>query len=184
MIRVLIGIMFLVVSTSPTSVLAATPITNKRVTVGYVEYVSVPKVDAIFKAKMDTGAKTSSIHANIIEIKKRKKGDDDSGYVLFTIDTEDGASNSIKKPITRFVRIKLKTGGFQRRPVVEMKFCIAGVMVLEEVNLSNREDFLYDVLIGRNMLVKGGLVVDAAKDLSIKPNCRDDDDEKAGKAKP
>lgn len=158
---------------------AQIPPASKRVTVGYVEYVSIPKVDATLKAKMDTGAKTSSIHANIIEIKKRKKNESDSGYVIFTIQTEDGASNSIKKPITRFVKIKLKDGGFQRRPVVEMKFCIAGVMVHDEVNLSDREDFLYDVLIGRNMLVKGGLLVDAARDLSIKPNCIDDDEKAA-----
>jgi hypothetical protein len=152
---------------------------SKKVVVGYVEYISIPRMEKVLKAKMDTGAKTSSIHANVIEMKKRKKGDSDSGYVIFTVETDAGASKPIKKPITRIVRIKLKEGGFQRRPVVEMKFCIAGVMVLEEVNLSDREDFIYDVLIGRNMLIKGGLIVDAAKDLSVKPNCRDDDGVKA-----
>jgi hypothetical protein len=144
---------------------------DKRVTVGYVEYVAIPKLDTKLKAKMDTGAETSSIHANIIELKKRKKGEEDSGYVIFTVETHEGSSNLIKKPITRFVKIKLKTGGFQRRPVVEMAFCIAGVLVRDEVNLADREDFIYDVLVGRNMLIKGGLVVDAGKALSIKPNC-------------
>jgi hypothetical protein len=145
-----------------------------RTVVGYVEYVSVPKVTATLKAKMDTGAKTSSIHANIIEFKKHERGNEDSGYVIFTIKTKDGESKPIKKPITRIVRIKLKNGGFERRPVVQMQFCMAGVRVDDEVNLSNREDFIYDVLVGRNMLEKGGLVVDASRALSMKPNCAED----------
>lgn len=142
-----------------------------RTTVGYVEYVSVPKISTALKAKMDTGAKTSSIHANIIELKKHERGNEDSGYVIFTIHTKNGASKPIKKPLTRMVRIKLKNGGFERRPVVQMQFCMAGVMVEDEVNLSNRQDFIYDLLVGRNMLIKGGLVVDASRALSMKPNC-------------
>jgi hypothetical protein len=146
---------------------------DKHVTVGYVEYIAIPKLEKKLKAKMDTGAETSSIHAKIIELKKHKKSEEDSGYVIFTIETDEGSSSLIKKPITRFVKIKLKTGGFQRRPVIEMAFCIAGVLVRDEVNLADRDDFLYDVLVGRNMLVKGGLLVDATRTLSVKPNCID-----------
>lgn len=157
---------------------ATAPTLNKRFTVGYVEYVAIPKLETKLKAKLDTGAATSSIHAKIIELKKHKKGEEDSGYVIFTVETDQGSSSLIKKPITRFVKIKLKTGGFQRRPVVEMAFCIAGVMVRDEVNLADRDDFIYDVLVGRNMLIKGGLVVDASKTLGAKPNCIDPDNTK------
>ena len=42
-------------------------------------------------------------------------------------------------------------------------------MVEEEVNLSDRDTFLYDLLIGRNMLVKGRLVVDSSLTFTAKP---------------
>ena len=141
---------------------------EKALTVGYVENICVTEVDFVVKAKLDTGATTSSIHASIIEQSppdaKRK-----DRYVVFSIKTEKGLSPPIRKPISRWVKIKKKEGGFIRRPTVKMEFCIAGRMVEEEVNLSDRDTFLYDLLIGRNMLVKGRLVVDSSLTFTAKP---------------
>lgn len=140
---------------------------EKRIIVGYVEKITVPRVGAQFNSKLDTGAETSSIHASIVEMEE--KGDD--GYVIFTIDTEEGKSNHVKKSIQRMVNIKKKDGGLQRRPVVDMTFCIAGGLVKGEVNLSDREHFNYDVLVGRNMLEKGQFIVDVSKTYTAPPNC-------------
>jgi hypothetical protein len=148
--------------------------TDKRITVGYVEKVSLPAVDIKLKAKLDTGAKTSSIHANILEVtEKDKDKKKDKGFVVFTIETSDGSSKTIKKPIKRWVRIKKKESeGFIRRPVVNMTVCIAGQLVKdEEINLANRENFNYDLLIGRNMLEHGQLVIDVSKVFTTEPNC-------------
>ncbi len=139
---------------------------EKRIIVGYVENVEIEDIQTKIKAKLDTGAQTSSIHANIIE-----QNEDD---VIFEIvsDDENVENKNIKKPIERFVRIKKKRNdGFIRRPVVKMTFCIAGQRVTEEVNLAERDGFNYDLLIGRNMLEKGMLVVDVSKTFTSKPNC-------------
>ncbi|MDB9741947.1 RimK/LysX family protein [Akkermansiaceae bacterium] len=143
---------------------------KKKIIVGYIEKISIPALDMVIKAKLDTGATTSSIHAEIIEEpKKEKKGE--KQYITFTIQTEEGASKKIKKEITRWVAIKKKDGGTQQRPVVMMEFCIAGELVKEEVNLANRDNFIYDVLIGRNMLTKGNILIDSNLKFSSKPNC-------------
>lgn len=69
------------------------------------------------------------------------------------------------------VLIKKKEGGLQRRPVVTMTFCIAGRLIKDEVNLSDRGHFNYEVLVGRNMLTSGNLIIDASKAFTARPNC-------------
>jgi hypothetical protein len=145
--------------------------------VGYLEKVRVPHVDVVFRAKLDTGADTSSMHAEIIDLKKPKETEDGKGYVVFTLDSDQKKSNHIKKPLARIVRIKLRGGGYQRRPVVKMEFCIAGIVVHEEVNLTNRENFKYDLLVGRNMLAKGGFLIDSEATYTSTPNCAQEEEE-------
>ena len=142
---------------------------EKRVIIGYVENVRVKDVDAVIKAKLDTGAATSSIHVDIIE--------EDDDFVVFEIVAEKAEdTKKLKKEIVRHVRIKKKGGDDHiRRPVVEMTFCIAGQLVKEEVNLADRDGFIYDLLIGRNMLEKALLIVDVSKTFTGRPNCPADE---------
>ena len=147
--------------------------------VGYLEKVKLPHIDVIFKAKMDTGADISSMNAEVINLITKKQSEDGKAYVIFTLDTEGSKkSNHIKRPLVRMVRIKMRgeNGGYQRRPVIDMAFCIAGVLVHEEVNLSNRENFKYDLLVGRNALAKAGLLIDSNNIFTSKPNCASEED--------
>ena len=141
---------------------------EKQLIVGYVENISVTGTDFEVKAKLDTGATTTSINASIIEQSEPDAARKDR-YVIFAIKTKNGLSPPIRKKIDRWVRIKKKTGGYVRRPTVKMEFCIAGRMVEEEVNLADRDTFIYDLLIGRNMLAKGNLIVDPSLTFTAKP---------------
>lgn len=149
-------------------------LSEKRIIVGGIENVRIDEVDAVITAKLDTGAKTSSINARIIELT------DD--YVVFEIISKDEETENVKlkKKIERFVRIKGKNShdGTDenddktiRRPVVIMEFCIAGQLIECEVNLANRSNLKHDLLIGRNMLEKGQLIVDVSKSFTTNPNC-------------
>lgn len=142
--------------------------------IGWVEEVLLTDVGIRVKAKLDTGAKTSSIDSKIIDIRKTgKKSKSHTGdTVLFSVDAIDGAPKTFEREIIRYVRIKLKGGGFVRRPVILMKFCIAGREVEEEVNLANRENFIYPVLVGRNMMAHADLAINAGATMTARPVCK------------
>lgn len=137
---------------------------------GWIEWARLPDVDEDTKAKLDTGAKTSSLNANVIKTFKRGGKE----YALFRIDLnrkyEEG-DKAIEREITRWVKIKKKEGGLLRRPVVQMSFCIGDTVMNGEVSLAKRDHFNYNILVGRNMLSQV-FVVDASRIFTTKPRCK------------
>eukprot|EP01156_Anaeramoeba_ignava_P011314 Anaeramoba_ignava/a482742_7.p1 GENE.a482742_7~~a482742_7.p1 ORF type:complete len:214 (+),score=9.91 a482742_7:59-700(+) len=135
-----------------------------KVTIGEVEYVFIPSLDIRLKARIDTGAKTSSIHA--VEIKEFER--DGEKWVKFKI--LDNNKNLIQKalPLHRIVHIKQESDTkSDRRYVVNMKLKLGDLEQLVEVSLNDRSHLNYPVLIGRNFL-RGLFVVDVSKKFLLK----------------
>jgi hypothetical protein len=124
---------------------------------GWVEKLRMAPAGIPLKAKLDTGALTSSLHATEIELFER----DDDTWVRFTLDVEDadGAQHSLRleRPKVRGVRIKEHEGEYDRRPVVMMQFCLAGQWREAQFTLADRSRFIYPVLLGRRFL--GGVAI-------------------------
>ena len=141
--------------------------------VGWVEKVHIDALDSVFKAKLDTGATTASIDATII--KETSASEDPTlpgdGEVVFSITDDTGKERTLQRTILRHVRIKTKNGGYVRRPVIKMTLCLAGKKITDEVNLAERENFIYPVLVGRNMLSKAGLLIDAGRTFVSSETC-------------
>lgn len=142
---------------------------SKVPVVGWVEKVQVEGAKLPLKAKLDTGAHTSSIDAHIIKI--FKKDGDEKDWVIYRLPMNSQKEETFESPVTRWVRIKTKTGKFIRRPVVRMHVCIGSVNIDGEVNLADRTHFIYPVLIGRNM-IKNHVLIDVKKTFTVSPNCR------------
>jgi hypothetical protein len=126
------------------------------VILGWVERALVFPVGLEFRAKLDSGARTSSVHTTRIR-EFRRNG---QSWVDFTIDNGAGETADLELPVVRFVRIREHGGSYQRRPVVKMEICIDSVFKQAEVNLVDRDGFLYPLLIGRTYL-KGDILVDS-----------------------
>ncbi len=139
-------------------------------TVGWIENGKILGIDKDIKLKLDTGAKTTSINAEILE--KPDEKSESGGTIKFRYTNKEGINKVFERPVERWVRIKDGEGGYFRRPVVRMKFCVAGRWIEEEANLSDRDGFNYSVLVGRNMLEKGKLAVNSAESFTAKPNCQ------------
>lgn len=149
---------------------ATNAVEKETQTVGWVEKVRIPGVEKEVKAKLDTGATTTSINAEILE--QPDQDSESGGIIKFRFKGGKDNKEVFERPIVRWVQIKSREGADLRRPVVQMKFCVAGRWVEEEVNLADREDFNYPVLIGRNMLKQGKLAVDASRTFTVNSSCQ------------
>lgn len=129
---------------------------------GWVEKVRLEPHGIPLKAKLDTGAKTSSLHAENIERFSR----DGQKWVRFEMTMEDANGDpqqlKLEKRRVRGVRIKEHEGEYDRRSVVEMSFCLGGERYSTEFTLVDRSRFIYPVLLGRRFLA-GFAPVDASK---------------------
>jgi hypothetical protein len=144
---------------------------SQQVIMGWVENVSLDVLGTELKAKLDTGAKTSSMRAEVVNVIDAEK-EGENRRVVFRVEGKDGKMVTLERKLVRWVRIKSRKGGeYIRRPVVEMDYCIAGKRVHSEVNLAPRSDFIYPILIGRNMMSEGNILVDPRKTFTAKPNC-------------
>lgn len=153
---------------------------GEKTVMGWVEYVRIADIDAKLKGKLDTGATTSSVRAEVLKVVRHKKGD--ARRVVFQIQDASGKVSTLERRLVRWVRIKSKkTGVYYRRPVVDMEFCLAGQRVHSEVNLAPRTDFIYPILVGRNMLRDANLLVDADRTFTSHANCPETDTDKTKK---
>lgn len=134
--------------------------------IGWLENVKINNSNFQLKAKIDTGATTSSINAKII--KKFKK--DGKKWIRFQIENNIGHTLILEKKIQRTVKIKRKLALPIKRPVINLGVCIGKVYRELEVNLSDRKNFEFQMLIGRNYL-QGYFLVDSALEYTTQPLC-------------
>jgi len=124
--------------------------------------VSLPDlgVDWI-KAKIDTGARTSSLHAFDIQEFER----DGEAWVRFRVkpwqDSQEDAV-VVESPIHDRRAVRSSSGHAQERLVVQLMMRLVDREVMAEVTLSNRDEMGFRMLIGREAL-RRGYVVDPAR---------------------
>lgn len=135
------------------------PPSGKQI-LGEAEYVAVPTINAVFSARIDTGAKTSSIYAVDIETFER----DGKSWARFIIlNPAEDKEYPLEMEVSRTARIKQKGEEESvRRYKVALDFTIGEITKRLNVNLADRSGFKYPVLIGRDFL-KGSAVVDVAQ---------------------
>ncbi|WP_370280067.1 ATP-dependent zinc protease [Pontibacterium sp.] len=129
---------------------------NKTI-VGAVEWavVDLGNEQLVAKARMDTGAATSSLSATEIAEFERNG----QRWVRFKL--ADG--RTISQRLERFVKIRQAAASeSNRRPVVKLGVKIGDITLIGEFTLADRSHLKYEVLIGRNVL-RDLMVVDVAR---------------------
>ena len=114
-------------------------------------------------ARIDTGAKTSSLDATSIELFERLFGSNTETWVRFTV--EDSINKEMVEFESKLVRTaKIKTNGTEseKRHIVKLWTQLGKVNKYVEFSLADRSNYKYPVLIGRNFL-SGEFVVDVSK---------------------
>jgi len=149
-------------------------------TLGFVEWVVMQDTSLRLKARLDTGAKTSSLHAVNIEPFER----DGEEWVSFQIplgDHEDQPTEGelehenvileLERPVERTVLIKRKGAPSQKRYVVMMGFCIAGTTHTTQFSLTDRSKFSYPALLGRRFMRDDNILIDSTDGFMAEREC-------------
>jgi hypothetical protein len=127
--------------------------------VGATEVIFIEEANLCFKARVDTGANTSSIHAENIEVDS--SGDPRGKPISFYLVTNEGQSRKVETRVTSVVKVKTSEQSEYRYVVpLLMRWNGKGKIVL--VTLNDRRDMKYRLLLGRNWL-HGDFIVDVDK---------------------
>lgn len=140
------------------SAAVARPVSPDPVRVyGWREHIAIQGVEGQFDAKLDTGALTSSIHAEEKELFER----DGAKWVRFIVTDPSLAKpvrTRIEAPLVRIARIKEPGAESVAREVVRLSFQIGERRMRGEFTLNDRRNMLAPVLIGRSILKDLGWV--------------------------
>ncbi|RZP23763.1 ATP-dependent zinc protease [bacterium] len=116
--------------------------------IGWREWISLVDFKNFYlKAKIDTGATISALHATHIE-EFNFKG---VKYVKFRL-YQSKSYKMIKKPVVGYKMIKNSFGKKQLRPLINISIKIGNNTIDTIITLTTRSRMTYPVLIGRSTL--------------------------------
>ncbi|MGC5585541.1 ATP-dependent zinc protease [Ornithinimicrobium sp. W1679] len=132
--------------------------TPSKVVVGWREWVRLDAVGVPWvKAKVDTGARTSSLHAFDLQ----PVSVDGRPWVRFDVHPwqagpEDAVT--VELPVHDERTVRSSSGHTETRYVVLLQLLLCGRSVDAEVTLTDRDEMGFRMLVGREALVQGFLV--------------------------
>lgn len=132
------------------------PLPKPLLVVGWRELVSLPELGlAGIPAKIDTGARTSSLHGQVLEDFLR----DGERFVRFAVDW-DGTRHVCEAVHVDLRGITSSNGDQQTRFVIKSPLTIGNLTFRAEISLANRSQMQFPMLIGRTAL-RRRMVVDS-----------------------
>lgn len=128
--------------------------------IGWREWLKLPELNIPrIKVKVDTGARSSSLHAfNIQQVER-----DGVPYVRFEVHPRQRSDNevvNVEWPVLEYRSVRSSSGEAAHRPVIVTEVEIMGMRWPIELTLANRDQMGFRMLLGREA-VRGRFVVDA-----------------------
>ncbi len=132
---------------------------QELVCLGWREYLSLPDLGILrIRAKVDTGARTSSLHVDDYETFRQ----DDALWVRFSITPHKKATVvTVSCPVADERRVIDSGGHASQRIFIRSTLRLAGVDVPIELNLASRDGMRFPMLLGRTAM-QGRFTVDPA----------------------
>lgn len=114
--------------------------------------IALPSGVIALKGKVDTGAAISSLH---VDGKPEIVGD------TVKFENHNASGNVISAPLSTQQSVKSADGGVEYRPVIILDVEVNGKPISKvEFNLNDRSGMDHEILIGQNILEKGGFLID------------------------
>jgi hypothetical protein len=120
--------------------------------IGWREWVTLPEFGvAGIKAKVDSGARSSSLHAFSLKSFRR----DGAAWVRFQIhpvQRSTAASVDVEAPVLEYRHIRSSNGKSSRRPVIITQIELMGATWPIELTLASRDEMGFRMLLGREAI--------------------------------
>jgi hypothetical protein len=137
-------------------------VNEQQTIIGWREWVALPSLGIpAIKAKIDTGAKTSALHAFAIEAYL----DGEVERVRFSMHPLRRRQDIVVEcnaPILDRRLVRSSSGAQEERIVIETTVGLGEASFTTPVTLTSREDMLFRMLIGRRALATAGMIVEVS----------------------
>lgn len=145
---------------------------SNKLVLGQQELIGITDYQLILPARVDTGAKITSLHAKNIQHFER----DGQPWVRFSIehqatlvDEEQQTETYLEAPLVRKARIK-QASGQEERPVVSLEILLGSLAQTVELTLTDRTNLEFPLLLGRNFFMDIALVDVSKNNVQGKPS--------------
>lgn len=128
----------------------------KKVLIGWREWCSLPKLNIpMIEAKIDTGAATSALHAQVLNIYKK----DNDKFIIFKVFTGNKDNNIICTSLLLDYKYIMSSNGIkEKRYVIKTLLVLGKTRFMTQVTLTDRSPLRYRMLLGRIALKKKFLI--------------------------
>ena len=145
--------------------------TTQMKALGWREWVQLPDlVDVPIKAKVDTGAKTSSLHAFFIE-PYTKGGKPWVKFLLHPNQNDNDIEVECHAAVSDRREVSDSGGHKEKRYVIESSIVMGKDVLIAELTLTDRDSMSFRMLLGRNLL-RGAFVVDSGSSFLMGGNSK------------
>ena len=144
---------------------------SNKITMGWREWVSLPELNLpAIKAKIDTGARTSALHA--FKVKRFKRNHCDMvRFSLHPIQHNRDIVLDCEAPLIDERAVCNSGGHWEKRSVIQSHLALGDIHLPIEITLTDRDNMRFRMLIGRQALQQyKNLLIDPAKSYQVGPN--------------
>jgi len=135
---------------------------HRHPAIGWREWVALPQLGLTkIKAKIDTGARTSCLHAfNLVFFPRR--GEQWVRFVLHPLQRSSRETITAEARVQGVKRVRSSSGHVTIRPVIVTEVRLAGQIWPVELTLANRDAMGFRMLLSRRA-VRGRFLIDAGR---------------------
>lgn len=137
---------------------------KSKTIIGRQEFCDLPELGMEHvRARVDSGAKTTALHAYNMEVTVDDFGQD---WVTFNTHPENRRRKDAPKatlPIIDIIHVTSSNGVKEERYLVQTNICLGDKTFATQMTLTSRHKMSFPILIGRNTIIKGKFLIDVAK---------------------
>ena len=135
---------------------------KERPLLGWREWVELPDLSPVpLKAKIDTGARTSTLHA-FGQSHVERDGVPWVSFEVHPVQRSRAHSTPVSYPIEGLRRVRSSSGHSEERPVIRTRIRIGGHDFEIDVTLTSRDEMGFRMLLGR-AAIRRRFLVDAGR---------------------